>query len=206
MSKPMRALLGVAVTTTLVVTACSDNSRPFATAPLREVTTESQNLLGTVTETVTSLLVAPLHRTTPLPSDVAWTFTAGPDGAVSSNPSVGLTVAVPPGALTSAQTITVTALAGSVVAYRFEPHLEFERKVYLKQDLAGTNVGLLSGLMFKGAHFPGDVPVLTADGLAVVDEIVPALLSFWTRSVTFGVKHFSGWLVASGNGGEGDAQ
>jgi hypothetical protein len=193
---------------TLVVTACSDNSRPFATAPLREVTAESQNLLGgllgTVTGTVTSLLVAPLHRATPLPSDVAWTFTAGPGGAVSSNPTVGLTVTVPYGALTSTQTITVTALAGSVVAYRFEPHLEFERKVYLKQNLAGTNVGLLSGLMFKGAHFPGDAPVLTGDGLAVVDEVVSAVLSVLTRSVTFGVKHFSGWLVASGMGGDAE--
>ena len=204
MSKPMRALVALAVTSTFVVTACSDTSRPFATAPVRDVAQESQNLLGGLLGTVTSLLVAPLHRTTPLPADVVWTFTAGPVGAVSSKSSVGLTVIVPAGALTSTETITVTALAGSPVAYRFEPHLEFERKVTLKQSLAGVRVGLLSGLWFKGAHFPGDVPVFTGSGLAIVDEVVPALLSVLTRTVKFDVKHFTGWLVASGM--EGDAQ
>jgi hypothetical protein len=63
---------------------------------------------------------------------------------------------------------------------------------------------LLSGLWFKGAHFPGDVPVFTSSGLAIVDEVVPALLSVLTRTVKFDVDHFTGWLVASGM--EGDAQ
>lgn len=201
MRTPMRALLALAVTSTVVVTACSDASRPFATAPDVAGARESQNLLGGLLGGLTSLLIAPVHRTTPLPADVAWTFTAGPGGAISSNESVGLTVMVPPGALSSTQTITVTALAGSPVAYRFEPHLEFDRKVYLKQSLAGTSVGLLSGLTFKGAHFPGDAPVYTDSGLAIVDEVVSALLSVWTRTVTFGVGHFSGWIVASGAGG-----
>ncbi|MEX2155021.1 MAG: hypothetical protein WD825_16880 [Gemmatimonadaceae bacterium] len=202
MRKPMRALVALAVTTTFVVTACSDASRPFASAPVRDVAQESQNLLGGLLGTVTSLLVAPLHRTTPLPADVVWTFTAGPEGAVSSNPSVGLKITVPAGALTSTQTITVTALAGSLVAYRFEPHLEFERKVSLRQNLDGTDVGLLSGAVLKGAHFPGDAPVLTDDGLAIVDEIVAATVNLLTRTVKFDVGHFSGWIVASGMGGD----
>ena len=70
------------------------------------------------------------------------------------------------------------------------------------QSLKGTNVGLLSNLLLKGAHFPGDRPQYL-DGLAIVDEVVPGVLSnalsLLTRTVTISVSHFSGWIFASGN-------
>jgi hypothetical protein len=160
-------------------------------------------LLGGLTQTVGSLLVTPVHRATPLANDVTWTFQAGPYGGLTSNPQTGLTVYVPPGALDQNVTITVTALKGSAVAYRFEPHLEFDEKVVLTQNLNGLRYGLLgTGLLnlssFKGAHFPGDAPVYTWSGQARVDEVVSALLSLFTKSVSFGVDHFTGWIVASG--------
>jgi hypothetical protein len=197
MKTSARALLGLAVATSLTATACSDTARPFATAPDR-ADAASQSLLGGLLGGVTSTLVAPINRTTPLSSDVVWTFTAGPGGVTSSNPSVGLTIVVPPGALESTVTFTVTALAGAPVAYRFEPHAEFERKVSLTQDLSGTTASLTL-LPLVGAHFETDLLELNSDGLATVTEVVPSLVNLLSNTTRFKVSHFSGWIVASGD-------
>jgi hypothetical protein len=207
MSKSGRTLLGLVAATSLVAVACSDASRSFPTGPDRatRVAKESpSNLLGGVL----GLLIAPVKRNSPLANDVVWSFYASPTaGGYTSNSSLGLTVAIPPGAVTQTVKITVTAMKGAPVAYGFSPHLEFKRKVYITQNLKGTSAGLLTPLLLKGAHFPGDRPQYTSDGMAIVDEVVPALLSnllggllgTLTRTMTFGVDHFTGWIVASGS-------
>jgi hypothetical protein len=206
--KRVRAMLGLSVAVALVTVACSDSSRSL-TAPTMRGPAASQNLLGLggLLGTVTDLLLPPVKRTTPLASDVSWTFTAGPGGATSSNSDVGLTVVVPYGALATTQQITVTALAGAPVAYRFEPHLVFSKKVYLTQSLRGTNVGLVSSLLnsllLSGGHFAGDQLEVNASGLAILNEAVPATTNLWTRTSTFGVEHFTGWILASGRADDG---
>ena len=195
MRKATKALAVLAATMLTALVGCVDGP----TSPTTQLQTsgvKDQQLLGELLGTVTGLLVPPLKRTTPLANDVVWTFVAGPDGAVSKNSAVGLTVTVPSGALAATTTITVTAVAGSAVAYAFEPHLEFAKGVTLTQSLKGTNASLLS--VFSGAHFDGDRPTLTSGGLAIVDELVPALGSLLTQNVSFKVDHFSGWIVASG--------
>src|SRR6185436_3754641 len=122
--------------------------------------------------------------------------TAGPLGGSTSNSAVGLSVSIPAGALSSTTTFTVTARAGAPVAYRFEPHVNFSKKVYLTQNLSGTCSGVLGLLLLKGAHFPGSSPSYTSGGLAIVDEIVPGLTLF--GNLTFGVDHFSGWIGGAG--------
>lgn len=198
MSKSVRSLLGLAAVVSLAV-ACSDTSRPLATAPdLTPIAGEDANLIGALT----SVLVSPIKRTTPLANDVVWSFRAGPYGGYTSNSALGVSINVPPGALDEYVTITVTAVKGSAVAYAFSPHLEFDRKVMITQSLKGTNVGLLSNLLLKGGHFAGDRPEFR-DGLAIVTEVVPGilnnLLGLLTRTVTIPVSHFSGWIFASGN-------
>lgn len=193
---------------------CSDSTAP-STAPLTTGPEASQQkllggLLGTLTQTVSNLLVAPVERSRPLTDDVTWSFVAGPLGAVSSNAGVGLTIVVPPGALTSSKTITVTALEGSAVAYKFEPHgLVFARKVTLTQDLRLTSGGgLLGGLLgfsYRGAYFATDRLETNSEGLALVSELLPALSSSLTRTVSFGIEHFSGYILASGRGGDADS-
>lgn len=188
--------------------ACSDSAAP-STAPLTAAPEASQQallggLLGTLTQTVAGLLVAPIERVTPLADDVSWSFTAGPGGAASFNPGVGLWIVVPPNAMSSTQTITVTALQGADVAYKFEPHgLVFSRKVLLTQDLRGTTgSGLLSGLLslssLQAGYFPTDRPETTSGGLVKVTQLLPALSSTLSNTVTFGIQHFSGYIVASG--------
>lgn len=207
MSKRRSKLTTYALAAALLATACSDAGQPLAPARTHVGSGASEQLLGGiiggVINTLTNLLVPPINRTTPLASDVRWTFTAGPGGATSSNAAVGLTIVVPAGALSTTQTITVTALAGAPVAYRFEPHLQFSRKVYLTQNLRGTTAGLLAPL--NGAHFATDLLQLNPQGLAIVTELVPALANPLTRTATFGVGHFSGWILGSGRASEAES-
>lgn len=201
MRKSVGAFLGLSVAMALFGAACTDSNHS-PTAPVTAGSTASGSLLGIS-------LVPPVHRTTPLASDISWTFTAGPLGATSSNAATGLSVIIPAGALATTQTITVTALAGDAVAYRFEPHLVFDKQVTLKQNLAGTDVNiigvLLGSLLLNGAHFAGDVLDVNSSGLVLVDEVVPAsLLSILlTKYAVFRVGHFSGWILTSGTADEG---
>ena len=187
-----RSVRGVAGLATIILAAalgCRDLASPTGPDSLARSSHSSASLLGPA-------FVAPVERTVPLPTAVTWTFIAGPAGVVSSNAAVGLSVIVPPGALSSVQTITVTALEGSAVAYSFAPHLTFERSVTLVQDLSGTRAaGSLLPLL--GAHFAGDVLEFT-NGLVEVTETVPAIISLLDGQARFGVSHFTGWIVASG--------
>lgn len=186
----------VVITTLVAVVGTSCASPEQSVVP----TTPARSLLGIATQPTTSL-ARPLARTTPLSSDVTWTFTAGPAGAVSSNPAVGLTIYIPAGALSSEQQITVTAPAGSAVAYEFSPHLVFSQSVTLSQSLDGTNWSLLS-LTLTGGHFADDSLTLTSDGLALVDELVPAIMDLFSRTARLDVGHFSGWIIATGRDGD----
>jgi len=196
-TKSAGAVIGFAVATALVFSACSDNG---VTAPVAPVASEqsASNLLG-LGGLLGLTTVAPITRTTPLANDVSWSFTVGSGGATSSNASVGLTVSVPSGALSTPTTITVTALQGSAVAYRFEPHgLVFAKKVTLTQKLQGTSAGSQLLPMLSGAYFANDADLL-GNGLALVSEIISGLLNPLTKTFSFPIEHFSGYLVASGN-------
>lgn len=205
----VRALIGLATATAVFTTACSDSTTsPTATAPMFADSSANEaqllgGLLGGLLGTVGNLVATPVHRSQPLANDVSWTFTASPYGSRSSNSTVGLSIYVPPGAVDRYTTIRVTALKGSAVAYRFEPHMEFDRRVVLTQSLQGLRYGLLgTGLLnlspFKGAHFAGDTPTYNSDGQALVTEIVGAVLNLFSNTTSFSVDHFSGWILASG--------
>lgn len=211
----VRAVSALSLAIALVATGCSDAG---VTAP-RQVTTQQDALLGgllggltgtigDVTNTLTGLLIPPVTRNTPLASDVSWTFTVDEDGAVSSNSASGLLIVVPPNAVSAPTTITVTALAGEEVAYRFAPHgLQFNRRVYLTQNLRGTSAGgLLSLPLLSGAYFGTDDLQLNGSGLASVLEVIPAFTSLWTRTATFPIEHFSGYILASGRSSSRDDQ
>lgn len=145
----------------------------------------------------------PLKRTIKLEHDVKWSFVAGPDGFESSNTAVGLTIWIPAGALTSTRTITVTALHGDKVAYQFGPHgLIFARDVYLTQDLAGTNAEDEKSFPIVGAYFATEELEMDGD-VAVVSEILETLPNQHTKRARFPIKHFSGYLVASGRQASG---
>lgn len=209
MRTSVRKLAVFLVASAFAVAACADIAPTEPDPqPMERATAEQSNLLGGLLGGVlggvikilfglVNALIAPVTRTLGLSNDISWSFVAGPNGAVSSNSRAGLTVSVPSGALAAPTVITVTALAGDAVAYKFQPHgLVFQRPVTLKQNLGGVSYSSRDVLV--GAYFKTDRLVMNENGLAQVSEVLPAQLNSYTKTLTFQIEHFSGYIVASG--------
>lgn len=154
----------------------------------------SQSLLGNLLGSPQT--IKPLLRTTPLASNLSASGTVGLLGATIAIRGAGLTLVVPPLAAPFGTRITVTALAGSNVAYEFEPHgLKFLLPVVAVQDLHGTQVqtGLVSPLGLKLGYFPDEKSVTSVTELLNVNV---NLLNLTAVSV---IWHFSGYIVAGGD-------
>ena|SRR5438094_2096036 len=145
--------------------------------------------------------IRPIKRALAIDSDESWSFDVGPSGTTVRDASSGLTIAVPPGAVAATTHITVTALKGQAVAYRFEPHgLQFAAPLQLTQTLKGIKLDSPSlGVppLFAG-YFAGDsMPVDAITGEARVVEILPVRIDVKAHAVVLQVHHFSGYTVAS---------
>jgi hypothetical protein len=214
MPKRLVAALSLTLGLTLFAGACSGDRSPLAPAAPTAVAPQGGadqgllgGLLGGVTGTVTGLLkatVSVVTRSSALAEDVSWSFYAGPQGAVSYNRQLGLTMTIPPAALSKTVRITVTARKGNVVDYHFEPEgLQFAVPAVLTQDLSLTSVvsGLtntLFGRTLKGAYYSADrLQYDPKTGTAVVNEFQPTVSSGLLGIVSFQIKHFSGYVVAS---------
>ena len=218
MRKRLLGIVGAALVASAVVAGCADRATTAPTTPT--ATTQPSNsllggLLGGVIGTVGKLLnivVTLVERPAALQQDIIWSFDAGPGGASSGNRAAGLSITIPPGALDHTVRITVTARAGKVYDYHFEPEgLQFAKPVLLTQDVSDNSLlsGLLGGLLggssqtLRGAYYAA--PSLSYDpktGQATVNELEPTV--FVPGYVTFQIKHFSGYTVAMcDNGGFG---
>jgi hypothetical protein len=213
------ASVRLALVASVLLVACSVDHNPVAppaaVTPVATGAPASAGLLGGllggivggVVNTVTgllNLLVGVVERVVPLSNDVSWSFYAGPGGARSSNTNVGLSVFVPPGALTKTVKITVTAKKGKLYDYHFEPEgLQFAVPVVLTQTLPSSAFSD-GGTNLKGAYY--SAPTLEYDaktGQATVNEIQPTIVDAWRHQISFTVRHFSGYVVAScARGGE----
>ena len=210
MQKRLLRYAGVALVTSAIIAGCADR---VTTAPANPAATQPSNnliggLLGGVVGTVGKLLnvvVSLVERPTPLQQDVVWSFDAGPAGALSGNRAAGLSIAIPAGALDRNVRITVTARAGKIYDYHFEPEgLQFAKPVVLTQDVSDNSLlsGLLGGLLgvnggksVRGAYYAA--PSLQYDpktDQATVNELEPTVNV--PGYVTFQIRHFSGYTVA----------
>lgn len=145
--------------------------------------------------------VLPVRRQIPLMEDRSWSFDVGPGGTVVRDAATGLTVQVPAGAVASATHITVIALKGAPLAYRFEPHgLQFAAPVRLVQSLHGLKLTpeLLGIPPLFGGYFANDsLPTDPVNGETRVLEVLPIRIDVKARTALLDVRHFSGYLVAS---------
>lgn len=150
---------------------------------------------------VSGIVASVVQRTVPLSSDYAASATIGAAGGTISIPQAGLTVTFPAGAVSAPVTVRVTALAGTNVAYRFEPHgLQFQKDVTVAQDLSLTGVvNQLLSVQLAGGYFP-DESTLTG-GTVVVTETRPASVDLLRLRTTFTIRHFSGYAVTQSRGG-----
>ena len=184
--------LTVAVVGGLLINGCGSHDNPAAPeAALSPSPVASASLLGLSTTTVTAL-----QRTTPLAKPITTSAYIGALGGKLAIPGAGLTVVVPPLALTSTKLITVTALAGANVAYDFGPSgTKFLVPLVVTQDLSNTQAksgGLINPLSLFVGYFPDDKNILS------VTELLNLNVNLLSQTAVFTVTHFSGYIVASG--------
>lgn len=186
-----------------LLAACSDGGKS-ATGP---VAPPSQSMVAGASQTANNLTLAEitkaaqdflatvktLGRVVPLATDLTASATIGQSGGTISIPAAGVTLIVPKGAVSSNVTFKITALAGSAIAYEFEPHgMTFKKPLRLRQNL-GLSAWLI-GRQLKGGYFSAREDVNTKSGQANIREELPA----WNDNgdVCFDIWHFSGYLVS----------
>lgn len=150
---------------------------------------------------VTSLLdMNGLQRTTALAAPITVSKSIGPDGGTLAIPEAGVTVVVPRGALAATTKITMTARAGSLVAYDFAPHgIVFAKPLVFTQQLRGTNATLLNAPLLQLGYYE-DASLLTKTG-GLVSELLGGTVNTLTWTFTSSIPHFSGYMVSCGRGG-----
>jgi hypothetical protein len=176
----------------LVVMGCSDATVPEASPP--EAT--SRGLLSGL------LQVDVLQRLRPLSRDYTASATIGSAGGTIRIPEAGFTIRFPAGAVSAPVTVRATALGGSNVAYRFEPHgLVFRAEPVITQDLSLTEVvqRLLLLRELEGGYYADDAAL--GNGTALISETRPATTSLLTMKMSFTIGHFSGYVASRRPGG-----
>lgn len=136
---------------------------------------------------------------------LAWTKAAkertasaviGKNGGELKIPS-GARLVVPPGAVSANVTFRVTQVAGTLVAYDFEPHgITFAVPLVLEQPINGTNFESFINPKLQGAYFKDVKQLNQTTGKALVDEFRPTVLSIDRKWIRFSIDHFSGYIVA----------
>lgn len=184
---PLRRTVFTLAFAFLATAGCADG-----TDPLAPPTDESEGLISSLL-TGLSRPMKVVERTTPLPDTLTATARIGRAGGVIEIPAAGLRFEVPRGALRRPTTITVTAPAGDLVGYHFEPHgLRFRRPARVTQAVRGTELSRGFRLLRRanGAYFTGDLlPFINP--LEILDlDLIPG------GDVTFDIDHFSGYVIA----------
>ena len=190
--------LTLAVAAALTISACATDN---TTAPPSAITPPpgaSNSLLGGLLGApATAKTITPVQRTTPLAKSLTTSAKIGLLGGILSIPSAGITVVVPPLALLTPTTITVTALAGSNVAYEFLPHgLKFTLPLVVTQNLKLTRATpQLLGLGLSLGYFPD------ANHVTSVTELLSVNVDLLGLTAVSTVWHFSGYILATGRNG-----
>jgi hypothetical protein len=187
--------LTAAITAALLAFGCANDSVTApATPAVAAPDASSQTLLGTLLGTSTT--VTPLLRTTPLKTALTTSATIGPLGGILALPGSGLTVVVPPLAVKLPTKMSVTALAGSSVAYEFQPHgIKFLLPLVATQSLKGTQAqsgGLINPLSLFAGYFPDSKKITS------VTELLNLNVNVLGQTSVMTIWHFSGYIIATG--------
>lgn len=163
----------------------------------------SSDLLGGLVGGVTGVLktvlvpVAGLQRTAPLSASITVSQSIGSAGGTLSIPAAGVTVTVPAGAVSAPTMFTMTARAGSLVAYDFAPHgTVFAKPLVFTQSLTGTNATLLNVALLELGYYADPSQLTSAGGL--LSELTSGVVDLLSWKFTANIKHFSGYAVGCG--------
>ncbi|HEX8692593.1 MAG TPA: hypothetical protein VF746_09255 [Longimicrobium sp.] len=150
-----------------------------------------------------AVAVSVLQRLAPLARDYTASAVIDRRGGTIAIPEAGFTIDFPAGSIPGEEArITVTALAGSNVAYVFGPEgLVFQGDARITQDLKNTQVFRNHALRdsLEGAYFPD--PTYLGNGTAGVKETRPTTVDVNGWKMRFGIHHFSGYLASTGRQG-----
>ena len=173
----------------LLAGCARDSSAPVA--PPAGTPTPSSALFGL-------LPVRGVTRSAALAADISVSAVIGKQGGTITIPDAGLTLVVPPNAVSSDVKFTATALAGRTVAYDFQPHgTQFAVPLEFRQDLRKTSLaGTLTAPLLDGAYFADKDQINRQSGLGLANELLPATVDLLRFRVSFPIEHFSGYLVS----------
>jgi hypothetical protein len=191
----LRRLLAIALSA-VALTSCG-TEHPTALPQLQRAapTAPAEDLLGSLTSGLVSL--NGLQRSKALPAPITVTKSIGVEGGSLSIPEAGVTVVVPSGALSATTKITMTARAGTLVAYDFAPHgITFAKPLVFTQQLKGTDASLLTAPFLKLGNYTD--PSLLGKTTALVSDLLGGVVNTLSWSFTSAIPHFSGWVVCSG--------
>jgi hypothetical protein len=155
---------------------------------------------------ITSLVPAQaLLRTAPLAQTVVYTKTVPRSGGGISVPGTDFQLQIPNGAFAEKSiTFTITAYAGSAVAYDFQPHgTVFLKPLKAVQQLGHTNwksFNLPAGYYpnWAGGYFADVSQLNLTTGSALINEFMPGGVNVGGATMTWDVPHFSGYMVSTG--------
>jgi hypothetical protein len=192
--KPVLHRVAAIALSALTLVSCSTDL-PTALPQLQQSPRQeaSSDLLG-----LTSLLgMNGLQRTRALAVPITVSKAIGRDGGTLAIPEAGVTVTVPTGALSASTKITMTARAGTLVAYDFAPHgITFAKPLVFSQKLSGTNATLLSAPLLRLGYYE-DASLLTKTG-GVVSQLLGGVVNALSWTFTSSIPHLSGYMVSCG--------
>jgi hypothetical protein len=182
--------LTFAVVAALAISACARDS---STAPSTATTLRAPTQASVATSG-TPRVINPLLRVAALRDAESVSATIGALGGTIVLPISGLTVAVPPFAVMSPTTFTVTADPGMNVSYQFEPHgLQFRVPLVVTQNLRLTQATpTMLGLGLSLGYDPDATHVTT------VTELTNIAVDLLKMTAVSPVWHFSGYIIATG--------
>lgn len=145
-----------------------------------------------------AVYAAGLKRDVPLAAPIVTSFTVDGNGGRFKLPA-GLTIDVAAATFRAPITLKVTALAGDMVAYEFEPHgLVFKKPLSMKQDMRGTNWASHDVSQFEIGYFSDTTAVSMKENRALIREFLRANIETQGQRIIWDVHHFSGYMVSTG--------
>ena len=176
----------------LLASACSDAG--FATAPPANPSLVPP-AASWVTSTTSTTGVSALKRKNAI-LETTVSSVIGADGGSITVSGAGFTLIVPPNAVRVPTMFSVRALAGTDIAYEFEPHgARFAVMPIFKQDLSKANMSGVSLALVEGAYFANAAQLnMMADDARVDEFFKPITLD---SKLFFALPHFSGYMVSS---------
>jgi hypothetical protein len=200
MTRTIRLSL-VSLAATLAVAACADTApSPLAPDAAAPQPAAPSALLGGLLGGSAQQVVGTEWQT-PLAQNLTATASIGALGGVIELPATGLRVIVPPGAVLRQTQFGVTALAGKIVAYDFQPAgTRFIVPLIVTQSAAKVRTTAPSSLLtvLRPGYFQSATDLDQSSGTVRVAELLPPISLNLLGNLTFTVSHFSGYIVCWG--------